>query len=75
MRLEVWYVSTKGVWEFFYDHYGHDFKWAVDDARKTLGIDQWAIVRGSTILASTIDAPAALLKAVLNGRAVTGKAP
>lgn len=49
MECAVWFIDTAGDWQLFY---GYDnFHDAITDARGTLGIDQWAIVRQTTIVA------------------------
>lgn len=49
MECALWFVDTAGLWQLFY---GYDnFHDAITDARGTLGIDQWAIVRQTTIVA------------------------
>lgn len=49
MECALWYVDTHDEWQLFYgyDHF-HD---AITDARGTLGIDQWAIARNTTVIA------------------------
>lgn len=53
---QVWYLDSNSEWQFFYDHYGRDFSWALEDAHKTLGIDVWAIVRDGIVMAVSKDA-------------------
>lgn len=49
MECAVWFIDTAGDWQLFY---GYDnFHDAITEARGTLGIDQWAIARRTTIIA------------------------
>lgn len=54
-RVSLWYINRKGVWCLFYN-YGFNFAGAMKDARGTLGIDLWAILRGGRVVAMHRDA-------------------
>lgn len=62
--IGLWTIDSHGKWEHFMSYNSCYLKFAIEDGRKTIGIDVWAIVRADgVVIAQSVGADVSALKA------------